>query len=83
MADAPVGIAKVECYSGSKALETPRAFTLGGERREITRVIERLREGGTDGRIRERYRVIADGRIWILIHDPDKDIWTARTEQTS
>ena len=80
MADAPGGIAKVECYSGSKAQETPRAFTLGGERREITRVIDRLREGGMDGRIRERFRVVADGRIWILVRYPDKDVWTAKTE---
>jgi len=83
LADAPGGIAKVECYEGSKAQETPRAFTLGGERREITRVIERAREGTEDGRMLERFRVVADGRIWNLIHDPERDRWTARTEQTS
>jgi len=82
LADAPGGIARVECYSGSKALETPRAFVLGGERREITRILDRARVANLDGRICERYRVVADGRIWILVRDPDKDLWTAKTEKS-
>jgi len=81
LAEALAGIAQVECYAGSRALETPRAFLLGGVRYAVTRILARHREGTLDGRTCERFRVVADGRIWVLVCDPARGVWTARGER--
>ncbi|MDD5712695.1 MAG: hypothetical protein PHY31_08060 [Smithellaceae bacterium] len=40
----------MECYSGCKLNESPRAFVLDGRRREIAEIIDCWREGGLDPR---------------------------------
>ena len=39
---------QVECYSGYMANERPTAFSYQGHHREITEIVDRWHEGGSD-----------------------------------
>ncbi len=69
---------QVECYSGYKANETPRAFVWRGKRHGILEIRDRWYEGGISGRsIRlDYYKVLADdGEEYILRYHSIFDTW--------
>jgi hypothetical protein len=71
--------AKVECYSGYRADETPRSVCIGGKRFEISEVVlrKRLREKSA-GRELEIFRCrLPDGRRISLERSADGS-WRAR-----
>lgn len=70
---------EVECYSGYRAEETPRAVTLGATRLEVAGVLsrKRLRDNAT-GRTVEIFQCrLADGRRVSLERSEDGS-WRAR-----
>lgn len=69
---------QVECYTGYKANETPRAFTWKGERYRIVEIRDRWYEGGISRRSvkLDYYKVLAeDGRDYILRYHTLFDKW--------
>ncbi len=61
----------VECYAGYKAEETPRAFSIGGERRQVLGVADRWYAPSA-----EYFKVRADdGHGYLLRHDLDSGEW--------
>jgi hypothetical protein len=63
---------EVECYSGSRALERPTRFTLGGKTYDVVDVEDQWYEpGGIYFRVRA-----SDGNLYILRHDEVNDTWT-------
>jgi len=62
---------RVECYSGYRGEETPRAFELGRRRLEVSRVVDRWLAPD------HRYFKVAsnDGHTYILRHDVAGDFW--------
>jgi len=70
---------QVECYSGYKGNETPRAFTWKGKRYRIVEIRDRWYEGGISRRSvkLDYYKVLAeDGREYILRYHALFDKWT-------
>ena len=64
--------ARVECYAGHKADETPRAFWLGEERYMVEAVLDRwYGPDSTYFKVRA-----AEGDIYILRHDAPGGPWT-------
>lgn len=62
---------RVVCYEGYRAEETPRAFTVGERRLEVTSVLDRWR-----GQDHEYVKLDAsDGNRYILRYDRSADIW--------
>lgn len=62
---------RVVCYEGYRAAETPRAFTIGERRLEVTSVHDRWR-----GEDHEYVKLDAsDGNRYILRHDRVRDEW--------
>lgn len=70
---------RVECYAGASYPERPRAFVVGGERREVveTEFRERI-PGGLAFRVRA-----SDGRRFSLIYDEISGSWDVRSLTTS
>ncbi len=69
---------QVECYSGYKAHETPRAFIRKGKRYQIVEIRDRWYEGGISRKsIRlDYYKVLAeDGGEYILRYNGLFDKW--------
>jgi hypothetical protein len=65
---------QVETYSGYKADERPKAFSLGRQRLEVTEVTDQWYDPNSI-----YFRVSAsDGNMYILRHnqDPSADSWT-------
>lgn len=62
---------RVECYSGYKGEETPRAFSLGDRRIEVAEVLDRWLAPD------HRYFKVRgdDGGRYIMRHDVGKDRW--------
>jgi len=68
----------VECYSGYKANEVPRAFIRKGKRYDIVEIRDRWYEGGISRRSvkLDYYRVLAgDGKEYILRYNSLFDKW--------
>jgi len=68
----------VECYSGYKADEYPRAFTLENKRYEIKEVIDRWYQGYLNPEFPEAnyFRIeTACGNRFLLKHDLKNDKW--------
>jgi hypothetical protein len=68
----------VECYSGYKANETPRAFTWRGKRYTIVEIRDRWYEGGISRKSTklDYYRVLAkDGKEYLLRYNSLFDKW--------
>jgi hypothetical protein len=62
---------RVVCYEGYRAVETPRAFTIGERRLEVTSVHDRWR-----GEDHEYVKLDAsDGNRYILRYDRTSDEW--------
>jgi dipeptidyl aminopeptidase/acylaminoacyl peptidase len=62
---------RVVCYEGYRAVETPRAFTIGERRLEVTSVSDRWR-----GEDHEYVKLDAsDGNRYILRYDSVRDEW--------
>lgn len=61
----------VECYAGHRGEQTPRAFTLGGRRIEVTDVLDAWLAPD------HRYFKVtgADGHTYVLRHDVAGDRW--------
>ena len=69
---------RVECYSGYKGDETPRAFEWRDWRLEIEAIIDRWYHGSPDPRtsVQDYFKVQAvDGKEYILKHDREKNRW--------
>jgi hypothetical protein len=70
---------EVECYSGYRAEETPRAVILGGARLEISEVLSRERR--SDHETRRSFGTfscrLADGRA-LLLEKSEEGTWRAR-----
>jgi hypothetical protein len=74
-----IGKISVECYSGYRANESPRAFFFDGRRMNVLDVIGRWYEGGlkSDTPIMHFFKVRADdGMVYLLRYDPLRDEWT-------
>ena len=70
---------QVECYSGYKVNEHPRAFTYQGTRWEIQEIVDRWHEGYVDSARPEisYFRVkTTEGRIFILRYLSLFDSWS-------
>lgn len=68
----------VECYSGYRANEAPRAFTWRGKRYQVLEIRDRWYEGGISrSSVKlDYYRVLAeDGREYILRYNGLYDKW--------
>jgi hypothetical protein len=68
----------VECYSGYRANEAPRAFVWKGKRYQIVEIRDRWYEGGLSGKSvkLDYYRVLAaDGREYLLRYNDRFDRW--------
>ncbi len=62
---------RVDCYAGYRGEETPRAFYLGLRRMVVVEVMDRWL--APDHRY---FKVLADdGGIYILRHDPAREVW--------
>ena len=62
---------RVVCYEGYRAEETPRSFTMGDRRLEVTSVLDRWR-----GQDHEYVKLTAsDMNLYILRYDRDADQW--------
>jgi hypothetical protein len=69
---------QVECYSGYKGNETPRAFTWKEKRYRIVEIRDRWYDGGISSRSvkLDYYKVLADdGREYILRYHALFDKW--------
>ncbi len=70
---------QVECYSGYKEEETPRAFTHMGKRQEILEIIDRWYEEKQDPRApRQNYFKVktSEGEVFLLRYTPRFQSWT-------
>ena len=62
---------RVVCYEGYRAEETPRSFTLGDRRLEVSSVLDRWR-----GQDHEYVKLTAsDANLYILRYDRNADEW--------
>ncbi len=62
---------RVVCYEGYRAEETPRTFTMGSRRLDVTIVLDRWR-----GQDHEYVKLTAsDGNLYILRYDRIGDEW--------
>ena len=71
---------QVEAYSGYRANERPRAFTLEGRRYEAAEIADRWYQGGRSARDQklDYFKVrTAEGREFILRYDALFDAWSA------
>lgn len=68
---------RVECYSGGRLREKPRAFWLEGKRLEVVRVLETSLEETHPERIRRRHFTVETegGRLWKLTWDGATRSW--------
>ncbi len=76
---------QVECYSGYRANECPRAFIRCGRRLEILDVVDRWYEGGVDPQRPQidYFKVKAnDGNIYLLRHQSLFDTWSLHVSET-
>ncbi len=81
LADVKYERIQVECYSGYKINERPTAFAYQGRRWEISEILDRWYEGGTDaGRpVTDYFKVMtADGKIFLLRYLSLFDAWSVR-----
>jgi hypothetical protein len=71
--------AEVECYSGYRAEETPRAVTLGRKRLDISEVLsrKRLRDNATGRTVEIFLCRLGDGRR-VSLERSDDGSWRAR-----
>jgi hypothetical protein len=70
---------KVECYSGYKGEETPRAFEYAGKRFEISEILDRWYEGDLDPTaLRHNYFKVktAEGEVFLIRYTPRYESWT-------
>ena len=68
----------VECYSGYKGEESPRAFIHQGKKFEISAITDRWFEGGMDpAGIQHNYFKVrtSDGDFFLLRHTPRFQSW--------
>ena len=77
----------VQCYSGYKANEIPRAFMYRGERRRIADVVDRwYEEGRRSGGIRQDYYKVRtdEGETFLIRYNRLFDRWAvAVSERTA
>lgn len=67
----PELILAVEAYAGYKGEETPRAFTLDGQRREVREICQRWY-----GERHSFFKLEADdGHRYVLRYDPEELTW--------
>ena len=70
---------QVECYSGYKAEESPRAFIHSGRRYEIAEILDRWYEGDLDPTaLRHDYFKVktTEGEVFLIRHTPRFQSWT-------
>jgi len=70
---------QVECYSGYKINESPKAFTYQGHRQEVQAIVDRWYEGGIDpARPEVSYFKVktTEDRIFILRYLSLFDAWS-------
>lgn len=70
---------QVECYSGYKGEESPRAFVYQGRRYGDLEILDRWYEGGLDPQaIRHDYFKVQtpEGEVFLLRHTPRFEAWT-------
>jgi hypothetical protein len=70
---------EVECYSGYRAEETPRAVTLGGKRLEVAEVLsrKRLRDSSTHRTFEVFHCRLVDGRP-VSLERSEEGTWRGR-----
>ena len=68
---------RVECYSGSRAEETPRLVSFGGDRFEIEEIIDRWYEAGLDPEVgtARYFKVRAGPKVFVVKHDEQLHAW--------
>jgi hypothetical protein len=70
---------QVECYSGYKGEESPRAFTYLGERHAISEILDRWYEGNLDSTaLRHDYFKVktTEGEVFLIRYTPRFQSWT-------
>ncbi|OHD21666.1 MAG: hypothetical protein A2Y38_01700, partial [Spirochaetes bacterium GWB1_59_5] len=69
MTDSYLVPTRVECYSGSRADEMPRAVWVDGVRHEVREVVDRWYHGSSDptAQAAEYFRLRTDGEKLLLI----------------
>ena len=70
---------KVECYSGYKAEESPRAFIYLGKRYQISEILDRWYEGNLDAAaLRHDYFKVKtlEGEVFLIRYTPRYQSWT-------
>ena len=73
---------RVECYSGYRANERPRAFTFRRHRREVLEIVDRWYEGNSDvSRPEINYFKVrtTEGELFLLRYLSLFDSWSIRT----
>ncbi len=76
----------VECYSGYRANERPKAFTFQNRRWEVEEVIDRWYEGGlrSDQPALDYFKVrTSEGKIFLLRYNALFDAWSIRVPPKS
>jgi hypothetical protein len=73
----PVERTEVIFYSGYRAEETPRSFTVGGKRIEVIEILDRWIEEGLDDRARKRFFKVkgSDGMTYKIYRDERTREW--------
>lgn len=67
---------RVECYSGSRADESPRRIIIEGRRHEVSRVLDSsVEESGQSRERTHRYRVLTGDGLLIEIRRTESGEW--------
>ena len=70
---------EVECYSGHKANERPKAIIFQGKRRDVQDIIDRWYEGGREASrpVINYFKVrTKEGQVFIIRYQPLFDAWS-------
>lgn len=67
---------EVVAYAGYREEESPRSFVIGGEKKEIDRILKRWVEEGPDREIRRFFKVRGhDGHTYTLFYEEKSRDW--------
>jgi hypothetical protein len=75
---------RVDCYSGYRADETPRALSWGGRRLAVLEVLDRWYQGEVDPQApsADYFKVLTeDGKRHIIKHERVSHVWCLVSEE--
>jgi hypothetical protein len=76
-------IIDVDCYSGYKRGEKPRAFILHNHRYQIDAIVDRWYEGSVEAQrpILNYFKVQSEDKLFLLRYNPKFDTWAIRIDK--